>query len=286
MIAVVTGANSGIGFEAALEFAKRGMEVVMAVRNQAKGEQARARILSTATGAKVTVRLLDLSDLESVKKFAVDLQQDYPAIDILVNNAGVMNVASQLTKQGFEYHFGVNYLGHYLLTRLLLPCLEAAADARVVSVTSFVARGARIDFSSLKGMANYNAYRAYRQSKLAMLLFSQEFERYLRAADKKTISLAAHPGYANTNLQKFGEKQMSPLWVLANNLIAHSAAKGAKPLIEAATAKDARGGEMYGPNILGVWGQPVKSAIFGSALDRELAARLWRESENFLEVYL
>ena len=280
-VAVVTGANSGIGFHAALELARAGARVVVGARSRERGEQAVARM----TG-DVELRLLDLADLASVREFAASL--DGP-LDLLVNNAGVMAIPRRTTADGFEMQLGTNHLGHFALTGLLLPRLLAAEAPRVVTVSSGMHHQGRIDFDDLQSERDYGSWRAYSQSKLANLLFCLELQRRADASRANLLSVAAHPGYAATNLQYVGpEMEGSRLRKLAmrlgNLLLAQSAAAGALPSLYAAT-EDLPGGAYAGPGgFRESRGAPRLVTMSRAAADPETARRLWDVSEELTGV--
>jgi NAD(P)-dependent dehydrogenase (short-subunit alcohol dehydrogenase family) len=286
-VVVVTGANSGLGYETSLELARRRAHVILAARNPERGATAMARIREEVPDADVELRLLDTSDLDSVRAFAD--QVDSP-VHVLVNNAGVMMAPRQLTKQGRELHFATNHLGHFALTGLLLPRLEDAAardgDARVVTVTSTLHRGGRIDLDDLTGERSYKPTTAYAQSKLANVLFGLELDRRLRRNGSRVRSVLAHPGYAATNLQSAGPTGITKRMLeIGNVLMAQSAAKGALPQLYAATAPDVEGGQFIGPNGLGEQrGYPKVVQPAARARDQELARRLWSRSEELTGV--
>jgi len=286
--AIVTGANSGLGLQTALELARHGAGVVLAVRDEARGATARGVIRQTAPAAEVLVRRLDLADLASVRSFADALAAERDEVDLLVNNAGLMAVPRATTADGFERQLGTNHLGHFALTGLLLPLLLAGAGARVVTVSSGVAQMGAMRFDDLQGERRYQRWRAYAQSKLANQLFAYELDRRARAAKVALTSVAAHPGYAATNLQgtsasgnPFGEAMMR----VGNTLFAQSDAAGALPQLYAATAPDVQGGEYYGPSSwFGLRGSPTKVAAPPQARDLAAAAVLWTTSEELTGV--
>ena len=275
---IVTGANSGIGHAAAAALASAGATVVLAVRDQAKGEAAAATIPGTTE-----VRPLDLASLDSVRAFAAAWQGD---IDLLINNAGVMIPPLSRTADGFELQFGTNHLGHFALTNLLLP--HAAAAGRVVTVSSDAHRGGAIDFDDLNWeRRRYRPWRAYGQSKLANLLFTSELQRRLTEAGSTVKATAAHPGYAATNLQSHGGRLATFAMVhIGNRLIAQDAAGGALPTLYAAVA-DIPGGSFAGPSGpfgLGLRGAPTLVRRSAAARDEEVARRLWTVSETLTGV--
>ena len=287
-VAVVTGANSGLGLATARELGRAGARVVLGVRNTAKGDQAAATIRSQAPGAELEVRQLDLADLESVWEFAGAVGATYDRIDLLINNAGVMAAPRRLSKQGFEGQFATNHLGHFALTGRLLSRLLAAAAPRVVTVSSLMHRGGKIDFEDLQGERSYSRWGAYQQSKLANLMFCFELQR--RAVEAKTAleSMAAHPGYAATNLQAAGTDRFYERWFMAvgNKLFAQSADMGALPTLYAATFPDLPGGTFVGPGGRSQQrGYPTVVTAAGKAYDEPAWRRLWEISEELTGVH-
>lgn len=284
--AVVTGANSGLGFLTSLELARRGAHVVMAVRDMDKGRRARHDIEATRPAGSVELRALDLSDLRQVAAFAAELLEDSRRIDLLVNNAGIMMPPRRLTAQGHELQFGVNHLAHFALTGLLLPRLLESADGRVVTVSSDLHRRGRIRFDDLSGSRRYRPLAFYAQSKLANVLFGLELDRRLRAAGMPVRSMLAHPGYAATNLQASGPRGlMVPFLRLGNRFLAQPAWMGVLPQLYAATDRRVQGGQFIGPDgRKGLRGYPTIVRPVEAAHDRELAARLWRLSEQLTGV--
>lgn len=278
-IAIVTGANSGLGEETSRVLAQKGAYVVMAVRSIAKGQAAKARIVAQQPNAKLELMQLDLSDLDSVKAFAAAYQSAHHKLDILVNNAGVMQTATrELTKQGFEMQFGVNHLAHFALTAALLPVLKATPNARVVSLSSIYHKiGAAIHFDDLMWARRYDKAKAYAQSKLANLLFAYELDRKLKANGLEIISTAAHPGYTKTNLQR----HLGFTGLIGNALVAQSIEMGTLPSLRAATEPGLAGGEFFGPTKLGeLRGYPEKVASSSMSNDKQLAEKLWQVSEE------
>ncbi|HYD49021.1 MAG TPA: oxidoreductase [Terriglobales bacterium] len=290
-VIAVTGGNSGIGYEAAAQFARNGAQVVLACRDAGRAGSACDRIRG-GCGEKGAVEpmTLDLADLGSVQRFAAELLARYPRLDVLVNNAGVMALPYCRTADGFEMQFGTNHLGHFALTGHLLPRLLATPGSRVVNVSSTAHRIGKIDFDDLQGERRYSKWPAYGQSKLANLLFTYELQRRLAAAGKSTIAVACHPGYASTNLQGIGPKMAGSSWMgllmdAGNRLFAQSAQMGAMPTMYAATAPEVQGGDYIGPGGFGeVWGPPVKVKSNAASQDRETAKRLWQVSEELTGV--
>ncbi len=281
----MTGASSGLGFETALELARHGAEVTLGVRDGGRGAAAAERIRASVGGANVSVGEVDLADLASVRALAAGWTGP---LHLLVNNAGVMALPYGLTVDGFEMQLGTNHLGHFALTGLLLPALlRGTAEpnpARVVTVASGAHWAGRIDLEDLQGERRYRRWEAYAQSKLANLLFAFELDRRASAAGLGLISVAAHPGYAATNLQSAGPRMEGRLgarafYATGNLLLGQSAARGALPQLYAATAPDVRGGEYFGPRGPFEWrGSPVRVRASARANDPDLARDLWEES--------
>jgi NAD(P)-dependent dehydrogenase (short-subunit alcohol dehydrogenase family) len=285
---VLTGANSGLGFEATRVLARRGATVVMACRSLDRGADAAAEIREAVPGADLDVRECDLADLSSVESFADGVLADYESIHVLANNAGVMAIPRGETEDGFEMQLGVNHLGHFALTgHLLERVVETPGETRVVTHSSGAHEQGEMDFDDLHREASYGKWGAYGQSKLANLLFAYELQRRLSAAGvEDTISLACHPGYADTNLQARGpEAEGSAVKQLAmraaNAVFAQPAERGALPLLYAATDPDAEGGEYVGPGgLFGMRGYPETQRSNDDSYDADLAARLWERSES------
>jgi NAD(P)-dependent dehydrogenase (short-subunit alcohol dehydrogenase family) len=285
-LAVVTGANSGLGLVTAHELARHGAHVVLACRNTDKGEEAARTIAADAPDARVDVRALDLGSLESVRSFADALGSEHDALDLLINNAGVMAPPRRTTADGFELQFGTNHLGHFALTGLLTGVLEKGRDSRVVTLSSGAHRIGKIDFDDLQRERRYSRWRAYGQSKLSNLMFALELDRRLRAAGSPVLSLAAHPGYAATNLQSAAAPLLDRLLMKVGNLvIAQSAEMGALPTLYAATAPDVEGGMFIGPDGVGEQrGHPTPVGPSQAATDADVAAKLWTVSEELTGV--
>jgi NAD(P)-dependent dehydrogenase (short-subunit alcohol dehydrogenase family) len=279
-VAVVTGANTGLGFETARMLAEQGAHVVLAVRNVAKGRQAAARIKGN-----VTVRALDLGSLDSIRSAAAELRATHPRIDLLINNAGVMYTPKQVTADGFEMQFGTNHLGHFAFTGLLLDSLLPVPGSRVVTVSSTGHRiQAAIHFDDLQWEQSYSRSAAYGQSKLANLMFTYELQRRLDPYGT-TIALAAHPGVSNTDLVR---NLPSPLRVLATMLaplLTQKPEMGALPTVRAATDPTARGAEYYGPGDWGeIRGYPRVVTSSPDSHNRATQQRLWTVSEELTGV--
>ena len=298
--ALITGANSGIGYPTALKLALKGTEVVLACRDRQRGETAVDRLRTEAPGAKVELVILDLASLASVREVAAQEVAKGLPLDVLINNAGVMAPSKrQETKDGFELQFGTNMLGHFALTGLLMPALERAAAAatteqqrpRVVTVASIAHKRGRINFEDLQSTKSYSPMGAYQQSKLADLMFALEMERRLEAQSSGLMSVAVHPGVAETNLFKVGSGK--GVARVAEQVIAHtigtllnSDAEGALPTLYAATAADAKGGGYYGPQgFQEMRGGTVGDAkVAPQARDAAAAARLWGVCEELTGV--
>jgi NAD(P)-dependent dehydrogenase (short-subunit alcohol dehydrogenase family) len=281
-VAIVTGANSGLGLITARELARAGAQVVLACRNQEKGRAALAEVERAATGPAPELETLDLASLESVRAFAQRFRATHDGLDLLINNAGVMAAPRRTTADGFELQFGTNHLGHFALTDLLLDSMEGREDARVVTLSSNAHKFGRIAFDNLTGDRHYFRWRAYGQSKLANLLFALELDRRLRAAGSTVRSLAAHPGYAATNLQTAAPPLVDRLVMKASNaLIAQSDEMGALPTLHAATAPGLAGGTYVGPDGHGEHrGHPTVVQPNRAARDEQTARRLWQVSEE------
>jgi protochlorophyllide reductase len=287
-VALITGANSGLGFETARVLADRGATVVLACRSPERARAARHDLLVAAGSCgPIDVLPLDLADLASVAAAAEAMAVRYGRLDLLINNAGVMGLPRTLTRDGFELQFGVNHLGHFALTLATLPLLRDRAGARVVTVTSGAQYFGRIDFDDLQGERRYDRWRAYGQSKLANVMFALELQRRLEAMGSPALSLAAHPGVARTNLQPASiAAKGSRLEALAYRLmdpLFQSAAQGALPQLHAATAPGAAPGGHYGPDGWGgMRGWPTPVRVAPAALDAERRRRLWEVSESLV----
>ena len=287
---VVTGGNSGIGFEAARQMARKGAHVILACRDTGRAADALEQIRTLHPSASVEAMQLDLASLESVHRFARDFAAKSVPLDVLCNNAGVMAIPRRTTAEGFEMQIGTNHLGHFALTGLLLEPLLAAPAARVVNVSSTAHKPGRIDFDDLQGEKSYRKWMAYAQSKLANLLFTYELQRRLEAAGARAVSVACHPGYSATNLQAVGPQMSGSriaarLMDLGNRFFSQPAAMGALPTLYAATSPDARGGDYIGPDgFMENYGHPRKTRSTARSHDRAVATRLWEVSEQLTSV--
>lgn len=282
---LITGANSGIGWEAARILARRGAHVVLTARSEAKATDAVDRLRAEQSDLELSTVILDLADLGSVSSAAAAIRERHARLDALVNNAGVMALPYRTTADGFEMQLGTNHLGHFALTAELLPLVEAAGG-RVVTVSSMAARRGAIDFDDLMGETSYRKWDAYSQTKLANLLFTLELERRLRAADAAAMAVACHPGWAATNLQAAGPRMEGSrskelIMKLANSLLSQSAERGSWPTAYAAAGDGVAGGGYYGPVGIAEFRGPVGAARFPArALDEETARRLWEVSNE------
>lgn len=286
---VITGGNSGIGFHAALELARRGAEVILPTRNEAKGTDAFRRIRAEVPAAKLVPAILDLSSQASVHAFAGFVAERFPgpSLDLLINNAGIMALPKrEVTEDGFERQFATNCLGPFVLTRLLMPSLIPRAGTRIVSIASVAALRGRIDFDNLQSERAYSPFRGtYAMTKLADLIFALELQRRLSAAGSPILSLAAHPGVSATNLPSNLAGFYRLLAPLFMPVIAQSPARGALPMLFAATASDVTPGGYYGPDGWAEYrGFPRHARLPDLARDQDLAKRLWAEEERLTGV--
>ncbi len=281
---VVTGANSGLGFETTKALASHGGAVVMACRNLQKAENAKNQILSMHPDANLVVMKLDLGDLASIKEFSEQFKSAYDRLDVLYNNAGLMAIPFQKTKDGFEMTIGVNHFGHFALTGLLIDHLLKTSKSRVVTVSSNFHKRGKINFEDINyEKRKYRKWEAYAQSKLANLMFTLELQDLLKG--KETISVAAHPGYARTHLQEKGAElannRIRKLFGKIGNVFAQSAYMGALPQIYAGVGEDVTGGDYFGPSgFMEMRGYPKKVKPHPTALNKEERKRLWKLSEE------
>lgn len=288
--AIVTGANSGIGYQTALELARHGAAVTLACRDRGRGEAALRRLKAAVPAAAAELALLDLADLASIRRFAEMYHAQHPRLDLLINNAGLMAIPQRQTVDGFEMQFGVNHLGHFALTGRLLPLLLAQPLARIVTVSSGAHRPGRIAFDDVQHRQRYRTWQVYAQSKLANLLFTFELQRRLAAAGHDDVSVAAHPGFAATNLVAAGPRLAGhPLRArlvrAAVRLLGQSDARGALPTLYAAAAPGVTGGAFYGPDgLMEQRGYPREVKAAPQAYDEATARRLWQDSEELTGV--
>ncbi len=286
-VAVITGGNSGIGYQAALMLCAAGAHVVIACRNERKGRMAASGVCNTMRDPSISTVTLDLADLASVRTCADKLHQAHDRIDMLINNAGVMAIPQRATADGFEMQLGTNHLGHFALTGLVLDLLQAAPAGRVVNVSSTAHKFGTMDFDDLHSERKaYGAWQAYGQSKLANLLFTYELQRRLHAANSRAIGVACHPGYSATNLQSVGPQMTGSRvsgWFmsLGNRLVAQSAHDGALPTVYAATHPDIVGGDYVGPDgMREMWGPPRKTQSNAASHDADSQQQLWQSSAS------
>ncbi|AFY37737.1 Protochlorophyllide reductase [[Leptolyngbya] sp. PCC 7376] len=280
--AIVTGSNTGLGYETALGLAKLGATVILACRNLEKAEAAKTKILSEVPSAAVSVMALDLNSLDSVRQFAADFRTQHQQLDLLINNAGIMFPPYTQTAEGFESQIGVNYLGHFLLTQLLIDLMPDTPDSRIVSLSSNAHKFGKLNFDDLQSEKNYSATAAYGQSKLACLMFADELQRRLAASGKQKISVAAHPGVAQTELARHMPGWL--VWIMGFTVapfITHPVDQAALPTLMAAIASDVKGGEYFGPQgTAEMTGKPGRAEKASHALDQDAATKLWQVSEQ------
>jgi len=283
-IAIVTGANTGLGYETALGLATTGAKVILACRNRDKAKQAQAQILRQVPNAQLELIPLDLSLLASVREFAQQYRDRHSRLDLLINNAGIMFPPYSVTEDGFESQFAVNYLSHFLLTSLLLDLMPDSPDSRIISLSSNAHKFGNINFNDLQSEQTYSAVSAYGQSKLACLLFANELNRRLHQSDRQIRSLCAHPGVSNTELPRYIPKAIQLLLRLTPlPYMAHSPDKAAQPTLYAALQRDIAGGEYVGPQgVLEMSGPPGKAPQSDTAQDEAIAQRLWQVSERLV----
>jgi NAD(P)-dependent dehydrogenase (short-subunit alcohol dehydrogenase family) len=280
-IAIVTGANTGLGYETALVLAKKEMKVILACKSLERAEKAKHRILRKLPHANLEIMIIDLSSLSSVRRFAKSFLSRHSQLDLLINNAGILIPPYSRTENGFESQMGVNYFGHFLLTGLLFDVITKTPGSRIVSVASNAHIKGTINFDDLHWEKRYSPLAAYRQSKLACLMFAYELQRRLEKAGFETLSVAAHPGLSITDILR-----KVPKWLLfisqpVTALFTHSPAKGALPILNAAIGPDVKGGEYYGPQGRNEWkGDPGLAGSTPLSNDKEVARRLWEVSEK------
>ncbi|TWT05323.1 SDR family NAD(P)-dependent oxidoreductase [Planococcus sp. CPCC 101016] len=283
--AIITGGNSGIGFETAKGLLAMGAKIILAVRNTEKGEMARAALLELYATEQIEIMQLDLADLQSIQSFAEKFQNSSDQLDLLINNAGIMAPPYAKTKDGFEMQFGSNHLGHFALTGLLLPVLAKTQNSRVITVSSRAHSRGTIDFDNLDGSKGYQAKKFYNQSKLANLYFALELDKRLKEHKLQTISVACHPGVSATNILKLGRWEIPFLFKNIANLFLQPPSMGALSTIYAATEPELIGGEYIGP--LGQFqrkGYPAKGVPHFNATDQEVSRKLWELSEKLTAV--
>jgi NAD(P)-dependent dehydrogenase (short-subunit alcohol dehydrogenase family) len=281
-VAIVTGANSGIGYETSLTLARKDITVIMACRNLQKGEAAKQKILAAYPDAKLKVMELNIANLSSVKMFVKHFRNHFDYFNLLINNAGIMMSPFQETEDGFENQMATNYLGHFALTGQLLPLMDNSTSSRVVSLSSLSYKWAEIDFENLHAEKGYSKNKAYGQSKRACLVYAYELQRRLSEAGYQILSVAAHPGLSQTNLDRYFPKLIRPLGAL----FLQSAKKGALPVLYAALQESLRGGEYIGPDgFQEMRGNPKVVDSDANTKNREIGRRLWLVSEKITQVH-
>lgn len=274
-IAVVTGANTGLGFETALALFQQGAKVYVACRSEEKGIEAIDRIQASGVQGELAYGYLDLSSLESVNDFADKLIADESRMDMLVNNAGVMIPPASKTRDGFELQMGVNFLGHFALTGRLFRLLERTANSRVVTLSSIAHRNASINFDNFRLEEKYDPWREYGQSKLADLILMLELHKRLQAKECQLASLAAHPGFSKTDLQKYMSEEM------LNSIELMTAEEGAQPTLTACLSDDAKSGQYWGPGGPNeTSGKPALAKVDSAALNEDVNEKLWGWAEK------
>ena len=288
--AVVTGANSGLGFEATKKLAQNNAEVIMACRGREKGLEAKEEIKERVENADLEVMQVDLASLDSAKEFTDKVKEKYEKLDLLFNNAGIMAIPRRETEEGFEMQFGVNHLGHFALTSHLIELLESTdSKARIITQSSVAHENGDINFEDINHEQSYDRMQAYSDSKLANLLFAKELDRKLGEKGLDIKSVASHPGVSTTNLFSAEESQhnfiVAKLMALGLRVFGQSAEKGCLPMLYAATSEEIEGGEYIGPDgFKNIKGNPEKQTPSEKALDEELAEMLWEKSEEMAEV--
>lgn len=287
-IFVVTGGNSGLGYESVKEFSRHNATVIMASRSQERGEQAITKIKEEIPNAKIDLMILDLSDSASIKHFAEEFKEKYQQLDVLLNNAGIMTPPYTSTKDGLESQIGVNHFGHFLLTYLLFDVIKQTPQSRIVITSSIAHKYGNIKFHKFPYVpgARYSKYMAYAQSKLANLLFMYQLNRLVQAKGLNIKVLASHPGISSTNLGRHLKKGfLSRLTIFIPMLLSHSQDKGAQPGIRACTDEHALSGQFYGPNgFFEAIGKPVITSSTKRSHNKLLQEELWRFSEEFWQI--
>lgn len=290
-IAIVTGANSGLGYETVRGLARKNAQVVLACRDPQKAQEALNKLRQEFPAAKLELIMLDLADLDSVRRFVETFKASYSRLDLLINNAGIMAIPQRKTKQGFEMQFGTNHLGHFALSGLLLPVMqETPGQPRIVTLSSGLHAIGDFNFADLDWNQGYGPQKAYGRSKLGNLLFTYELQRRLKAQGDKVLSVAAHPGFAATNLQTAGaimegKKFKERMTLVGNRIFAQTAEKGAAPTLFAATEPSLQGGEFAGPDgLFQMRGYPKVVSSNKKSHDEELAKKLWAVSEELTGV--
>lgn len=280
-IVIITGANSGIGYETALELGKKDATVVLACRDLKAADKAKNKILGIYAKAQINSMAIDLSSLKSVRNFVDNFLKTYNKLDLLINNAGIMMSPYRETEDGFENQLATNFIGHFALTGLLMPQLLKTPDSRVITLSSLSYKWAPINFDDLHFKKGYHKKKAYGQSKRACLVFAYELNRRLVASRKSTISVAAHPGLSKTNLDRYFPALIRPL----GNLFLQSPQKGALPILYAALQRELKGGEYIGPDgFQEMRGNPAIVDSDDATKDPKIAHQLWKVAEELTGV--
>ena len=280
-IAIVTGANAGLGYETALGLAKKGAIVILACRSYDKAEEAKRDILKKVPEAQLDILLIDLKNMDTVHGFADEFKLKYSQLDLLILNAGIMAPPFLKTKDGLESQMAVNYFSQFLLTNLLFPIIKKTKNARIVSLSSIAHKNGKIDFDNLNAEKSYAKWGAYSQSKLACLMFSYELQRRLDAAGIKAMSVAAHPGLSSTNLSQYLSGIAKILFTPAAKLVGQDGRSGAKPTLMAALDPSVKGGQYFGPGgFMESKGDPVQVKSSDKSHNLSTAQTLWHESER------
>lgn len=289
-VVIITGANSGLGLASTKAIACKGAAVIMACRNLAKAEKAKAEVLAETTGADVEIMELDNASLVSVKAFADAFKASYNRLDLLLNNAGVMAIPRTETEDGFEMQIGVNHLGHFALTGHLIDLLTSTPGARVHNTSSSAAFQGRLNLEDLMGVKKYGRWAAYGQSKLANAAFATELNHRLNSAGHQTIANASHPGFVITNLQSTSVAKSNPSFIertmykLSVPLLSQDINMGVLPQLYASTAPEAKGGVFYGPKTMRMRGYPAEQKCNDALDDAALLKRFWEVSEQLTSV--
>ena len=276
---IVTGANSGIGFETARALSEKNAQVIFACRNEFWGNYAVNKVKLDSGNTDILFKHLDLADLSSIRKFSEEVNSEMNSIDILVNNAGIMMCPYQKTKDGFEMQIGTNHLGHFALTGLLLDKIKSSRNSRVVNVSSLYHRPGKINLKDIHSEKKNHPVKAYQQSKLANLLFTYELAKKFEDANSSTIAVASHPGWTTTNLQKYKFS-----FRLLNPIFAQKPPMGALPTLYGAVADEVKNADYLGPRKLEIWGRPKKVNSSKRSKDNATAKKLWELSENLTGV--
>lgn len=280
-IAIVTGANSGIGQEITIGLAKKEIKVIMACRNINKAESTKFEILKQIPNADIEIMALDLNSLKSVRSFTKSFCDKHNHLNLLIENAGIMIPPFAKTEDGFESQMGVNYFSHFLLTNLLMPLLNKTEGARIATTSSIAHENAQIDLVNLNSENSYSKMKAYGQSKLACLMFAYELQRRLDKVGSKVIAVSAHPGVSKTNLFSNVPKLTQVLMTLFIPFFTHPPEKAALPMLYATLGDDIKGGEYFGPiGVKGMKGKPGKVNSKPQSYDKDVAKKLWEVSEK------